>query len=487
MTRRDVKSSGGHLRSFAKSALLPLYVACSSAGMVGGYVLALRTIVPFWVPVYFAVASGLVLLASFYAHGQYRHGASSAVVPTTVWVSVIASHLLLVFLPPLLSDDVWRYLFDGLLQQNGFHPWSYPPSSPKIADLVSTLDAPVNQGHLRSVYPPFAELLFAANAWLGSSLLLWKSAMFACALTTATLVGRRFGQFPALLFLGHPLTMLAVSSEGHVDSAGILLLYASVALPMALWKRAAIFAAAIATKLIPLFALPVFLAHHRRSWLRVGMVIIITLVVVSAPYIAAGTDSVQTLGSYLSSWSFNGSIAPVSIHMLRSAIESFTENSTFELAPLTALNAWLGHSTIYNGQATFSSWWTATELAERLYRGISLAALLTTALYATRAVASSRSTIERGTLTVLLAWLLLSPVVHPWYVLWVLPLSFAAGRAGVLAQVWSVAVLISYLTPARYLATGHWSQPLAEQLLEYGMLVGLTAALWKLSAPESHN
>jgi hypothetical protein len=80
---------------------------------------------------------------------------------------------------------------------------------------------------------------------------------------------------------------------------------------------------------------------------------------------------------------------------------------------------------------------------------------------------------------VLLAVLLLAPQVHPWYLLWLLPLELSLGRPTVL--VWSAVVGVAYLPLDAWVAQRQWVEVPAARVLEYGLvLVTLTFEQWSL-------
>ena len=37
--------------------------------------------------------------------------------------------------PPMFSDDLYRYVWDGRIQSNGINPFKYPPSAPELAEF----------------------------------------------------------------------------------------------------------------------------------------------------------------------------------------------------------------------------------------------------------------------------------------------------------------------------------------------------------------
>ncbi|MGB0432397.1 MAG: hypothetical protein ACPGLV_18120, partial [Bacteroidia bacterium] len=82
----------------------------------------------------------------------------------------------LVFAPPSLSDDYYRYYWDGLLVINNVNPYSILPKQVNLAfePMVAfndTLYNALNSPEYYSVYPPFLQLIFAFAAYVGGSLL----------------------------------------------------------------------------------------------------------------------------------------------------------------------------------------------------------------------------------------------------------------------------------------------------------------------------
>ena len=55
------------------------------------------------------------------------------------WVGVFGLAILfqglLIFTPPTLSDDMYRYVWDGRVQAQGINPYLYPPKAPELAYL----------------------------------------------------------------------------------------------------------------------------------------------------------------------------------------------------------------------------------------------------------------------------------------------------------------------------------------------------------------
>jgi hypothetical protein len=79
--------------------------------------------------------------------------------------------LILLSLSPIASDDLNRYLWDGRVMTNGINPYRYAPNDPSLNFLhTSTLPQSVNFPAMKSIYPPFAQLIFfSANKLFGES------------------------------------------------------------------------------------------------------------------------------------------------------------------------------------------------------------------------------------------------------------------------------------------------------------------------------
>ncbi|MCG8473752.1 MAG: hypothetical protein MI742_18130 [Desulfobacterales bacterium] len=120
-----------------------------------------------------------------------------------------------------LSDDIWRYLLDGRVQGLGFSPYALSPVAfSKALPIVSELVDKVNHSHLKTLYPPLAQLFFRLTAPLG--VIGIKGALLVCDLLTVLLLCRllkREGEpvFWAALYAWNPMVVWEVSWSGHVD------------------------------------------------------------------------------------------------------------------------------------------------------------------------------------------------------------------------------------------------------------------------------
>ncbi len=180
---------------------------------------------------------------------------------------------------PNLSDDIYRFLWDGRLLAAGYHPFAHLPADFMQGGIFPEGLSPelyerLNSPHYYTVYPPVAQAVFAVAGFLAAGSVLGgvfiiKLFLFACECGTIRILHRQGsaarGPSPALLYALNPLAILEVCGNAHFEGAMIYFLLLGVyALerarpgPAALW-----WALAVASKLLPLLFLPLV-------WRRLG-------------------------------------------------------------------------------------------------------------------------------------------------------------------------------------------------------------------------
>lgn len=197
--------------------------------------------------------------------------------------------------PPTLSDDVWRYVWEGRVWLAGFSPFTHPPDDVALAPLRDAAWARVNHPEVSSIYPPLAQALFVALARFGVPG--WKLAMTAADLGTVAVLWRRsprLGWLWALL----PLPAVESAANAHLEAVGALLVALSLGAGGMAAEAAAWLGAMV--KLLP-GALLV------RSGKRLALWALLTAAAF-APLVGAGLT--RGFGTYSANWSFNGAIWP---------------------------------------------------------------------------------------------------------------------------------------------------------------------------------
>jgi alpha-1,6-mannosyltransferase len=317
----------------------------------------------------------------------------------------------LILLPsaPALSDDLYRYRWDGRLTLAGLNPYAEPPEAPALAPLRDDLYEVVAHRDVRTIYPPGAQFLFAAGARLthgvsgiktllaGADLLLLEA--LRRLLLRRGLPGRR-----VLIAAWNPLAVVEVAWSGHLEPAGTLLvLLAAAAIIQRRDVRAStLLALAGLVKLLPLalFA-PLGRPLRGRAWLAAAAV----LVAGYAPFLPAGARLFEGTVTYGRRWSGNGALFALGL----AAIE--------RLDPTPALKTVIAFL-----QVRLPGGGLLGALYPYLYpQDLARAACAAAALGVAAVLIGRRVEALRGAWLLTGALLLLSPTLHPWYLLWILP------------------------------------------------------------------
>ncbi len=217
---------------------------------------------------------------------------------------------LLVFTPPTLSDDMYRYVWDGRVQANGISPYLYPPNSAHLAQLTDrSIWVHINRKPAVTIYPPAAELAFVGLWRVWPDNVRWFQAaaaaggLLAGGLLIGLLRALRRSTGRVLIYLWSPLLAFEAAHAAHVD--GLVLPF----LVGAWWARVserdgltgALLGLATAMKLYPAMLFPaLWRPNHPRGRWSMPIAFVLTLAACYAPYVAtSGTQVLGFLPSYL--------------------------------------------------------------------------------------------------------------------------------------------------------------------------------------------
>lgn len=145
--------------------------------------------------------------------------------PWLFWAVALATRLILLPMEP--GDDVWRYLWEGAIQLHGFSPFHLAPEDPALAGLRTAWWPLINHPGTTAIYPPLAQLLFRALAAIAPAVILFKLAFLAADLAVCALLVRCFGCGRAALYGWNPLVIYAFAGGAHYDSLFLLPLVAA--------------------------------------------------------------------------------------------------------------------------------------------------------------------------------------------------------------------------------------------------------------------
>lgn len=251
--------------------------------------------------------------------------------------------LMLLPIPPVLSPDAWRYLWDARVTLLGYSPYVYAPGDPHFIHLRDFIFANSRYRNVPTLYPPGAQLFFLVSYLLApSNLTVLKAIFVGCDWLTcvvlAWLLSRR-GKDGGLcvLYAWCPLPIVEFAIQGHVDAPAVLLtlltlLAAGHASPRGRAVTGSLLGMATLVRLYP--ALLLLAIARRRDWLLV-LVWVLTLVAGYLPYLILGQGQLLSpfesyAGSYtpnaglpqqLSHWlALHTSLSPALLHWLEEGL-----------------------------------------------------------------------------------------------------------------------------------------------------------------------
>lgn len=173
---------------------------------------------------------------------------------------------------PTLSDDYFRFIWDGQLILNGINPFDLFPSEvtidfPNKAELLAGMNSP----DYYTVYPPIAQVVYFLSAWLSpnsilGSIVVMRSIILAAEIGVILLLPKllrllNMNPLSSLWYILNPLVIVELTGNLHFEGIVIFFFLLAVYL-LALNKEklgAIAWAFAAATKLIPIFFLPIIL------------------------------------------------------------------------------------------------------------------------------------------------------------------------------------------------------------------------------------
>ena len=225
------------------------------------------------------------------------------------WIVIgfaIACRVVMVFCDPLLSSDVWRYVWDGVVQHAHVNPYRYVPGDAALSFLrepnQDVFDGMNRRDYAHTIYPPVAQMVYWGVTFFSSSVIAMKAAMMAFeGVTVVALLAllRRLGRprIEILMYAWCPLLIWEIGGAGHVDAAvfafitlALLFRYREQPVWTGLFLGLAVF-----TKFYPLVLFPAL--YKRGDW-KMPAVVVAVGAVGYAVYSSVGTMVFGFLSGY---------------------------------------------------------------------------------------------------------------------------------------------------------------------------------------------
>jgi alpha-1,6-mannosyltransferase len=223
----------------------------------------------------------------------------------------VACRMEVVFANPLLSSDIYRYVWDGVVQHAGISPYRYVPGDAALSFLRapnSEVFAHINRrDYAHTIYPPLAQMLFYVVTWISPTVTAMKLAMVGFeAVTVAALIAllKKIGRSPAqvLLYAWCPLLVWEIAGSGHLDAAAMA--FIALALLARMRRRplltGVLLGIAVMVKFYPLVLLPAlwWRGDRRGSWWKMPAGVAAVVAVGYAYYAGVGMRVFGFMGGY---------------------------------------------------------------------------------------------------------------------------------------------------------------------------------------------
>ena len=215
----------------------------------------------------------------------------------TVLIFAALFRLSLLFAPPYLSDDIYRYIWDGRVQAAGINPYRYAPTDQALEHLRDDKIYPrINHNYAPTMYPPAAEAIWFVTTrvsesvtWMKLTMIVFEGIAIWALLKLLALFG--LPRQRILIYAWHPLTVWEFAGSGHLDAIVI----AFISLALLAHRRNAQAAAGLSlacatlVKLFPVALLPAL--YKRRDW-KMPFIFALAIVFAYLPYLGVGARGV---------------------------------------------------------------------------------------------------------------------------------------------------------------------------------------------------
>jgi alpha-1,6-mannosyltransferase len=269
------------------------------SGLVGvGVLLAsLSAVIPFAFETYgdnafiaLAIAAGLLTIAAT----KLADRAPQSMALWLIFGLGIALRVYALLFEPLLSSDIYRYIWDGRVQAAGINPYRYFPAHEALMSLRDgTIFPHINRADFAvTIYPPVAQFFFLIVTRIGESVTTMRLALLGCESVTVALImlllrrmDRRMTRVVA--YLWHPLPLWEIANNGHIDAlmVALMLLGLWIALTGHVLRGAVLIALSMLVK--PLAA-PAFAGIWRPWDIKMPLVAIAVVTLCYLPYASVG-------------------------------------------------------------------------------------------------------------------------------------------------------------------------------------------------------
>ena len=274
-----------------------------------------------------SLAAGAIYLVAVYLTDHYRLGIAALLI---VLAGAVVFRFYLLQAPPELSDDVYRYQWEGRIERARINPYTAYPAKPGLEPFQNP-EYPIQTAReIPTVYPPISEMVFALVRGIPSYKRLFTMLDLA-SVGVLMLMLARFRQplHRVLIYAWNPTVIVAFALSGHHDSLAILTLLIAILLILAQKPLAGtpFLALSVLSKFFPAITIPVIAQWITRGsrdpandsprerssirWRRLylaAMAFAAVAVAAYFPFARAGRQALGGLGSFATRWEANDSL-----------------------------------------------------------------------------------------------------------------------------------------------------------------------------------
>ena len=367
------------------------------------------------------------------------------------WLVAIATRLVLLFIYP--GDDIWRYLWEGYIQTQGFSPYDFAPNAAELISYRTEWWSQINHQDVSAIYPPLTQLGFRILATISPSVFLFKISFAIADLAICWLLSKKFTYLQTSLYAWSPIVIYSFAGGGHYDSWFILPLVAA----WLWWEQPG----------------QIKLKVKQKEVKQSSPIVISCLLGIS---IAVKWISLPILGflSWITWRRINLKTAllvgicgvlPIVLTSL-----SFCNADACSLIPSSSTFVSHGRSAEFFPHLLAKLWQPSVKINSIFALPLGLISII---------IFFASSSFQQFTLGFFASLLLISPIIHSWYFTWIIP--FAVGTKNWGVRLGSLSAFVYFILPYRQaLGDRNWNlTDLETWLLWLPFILGFVWSIWR--------
>ncbi len=317
--------------------------------------------------------------------------------------------------PPSLSDDIYRYLWDGKVQSHGINPYKYSPNSDNLAFIKDEYANKVNEPGCPTIYPPLAQIISLIVYKISYTVTFMKLfyIIFDILLIFVIykiLLFRGDNILKVIIYAWNPASVIEFASNGHNDSMAIFFLFLSFYLAMKdrPFLSVSSLSFSILSKYTPIILIPFY---YKKIDKRALLLLPLIIIVLFWPYRSGIENLLSGINIYSHLQKFNDSIF------------------------------YLFHSTLWHYLKDYYNPWHLAMIDSKMLVGVILTFVF---IY----LFIRNDELGWSAYIIIGLFIILYFQVQPWYLMWILPFAcIYRGRAWILL---TSLIPLSYYTYVKF-------------------------------------